>query len=48
MLNGEPAVIAVRDGRAVAAVLVSVADGQIRHVFVQLDPERLRRIRPPY
>jgi RNA polymerase sigma-70 factor (ECF subfamily) len=41
VLNGEPAMVAFRDGRAVAAILVSVADGQIRHAFVQTDPERL-------
>ena len=44
VLNGEPAAVAFRDGRTVAAVLISVADGQIRHVFVQSDPERLRHL----
>lgn len=46
LLNGEPAAIAFRDGRALAAVFISVADGQIRHVFVQSDPERLRHLEP--
>jgi RNA polymerase sigma-70 factor, ECF subfamily len=46
VLNGEPAFVAFRDGRAVAAVLITVADGKIRHVFVQIDPERLRRLGP--
>jgi RNA polymerase sigma-70 factor (ECF subfamily) len=46
VLNGEPAAVAFRNGRAVAALLISVADGRIRHVFVQSDPERLRRLGP--
>jgi RNA polymerase sigma-70 factor (ECF subfamily) len=46
VLNGEPAFVAFRDGRAVAAVLVSVEDGKIRRVFVQIDPERLRHVGP--
>jgi len=45
-LNGEPAVVAFRDGRPLAAILVSVADGKIRHVFVQTDAERLRHLAP--
>ncbi|AKU96003.1 RNA polymerase sigma-70 factor [Labilithrix luteola] len=45
-LNGEPAVVALRDGQPIAAILVSVADGQIRHIFLQIDPERLRHIGP--
>jgi RNA polymerase sigma-70 factor (ECF subfamily) len=46
VLNGEPAAVAFRGGRAVAAFLVSVADGKIRHVFMQTDPERLRHLGP--
>src|ERR1700737_3500842 len=46
VLNGEPAAVAFRNGRAVAAFLISVADGQIRHVFMQTDPERLRHVGP--
>jgi RNA polymerase sigma-70 factor (ECF subfamily) len=46
VLNGEPAAVAFRDGRAVAAFLISVADGEIRHVFMQTDPERLRHLGP--
>jgi RNA polymerase sigma-70 factor (ECF subfamily) len=45
-LNGEPAVVAFRDGRAFAVVFVSVTGGSIRRVFVQTDPERLRRLGP--
>jgi RNA polymerase sigma-70 factor (ECF subfamily) len=43
-LNGRPAVLAVRDGHTVAALMLSVADGKIRHVFVQADPAHLRRV----
>jgi RNA polymerase sigma-70 factor (ECF subfamily) len=46
MLNGDPAAVGFRDGRAVVAILVSVADGKIRHVFLQADPERLRHLGP--
>lgn len=45
-LNGEPAVVAFRDGQPIAAILLSVADGQIRHIFLQLDTERLRHVQP--
>jgi len=41
-LNGQPAIVALRvDGTPIAAVLISVADGRIRHIFVQLDEHRL-------
>jgi RNA polymerase sigma-70 factor (ECF subfamily) len=43
-LNGQPAVVALRDGRVVAALLISVADGKIRHVFIQGDPAHLGRV----
>lgn len=46
VLNGEPAAVAFRDGRAVAAILISVADGEIQRVFVQSDPDRLRHLGP--
>ena len=46
-LNGEPAVVAFVDGQAVLAVLVSVADGKIRHLFLHADAERLRHVGPP-
>jgi RNA polymerase sigma-70 factor, ECF subfamily len=46
MLNGEPAAVGFRNGRAVVAILVSVADGKIRHVFLQADPERLQHLGP--
>lgn len=43
-LNGEPAVVAYREGRPVMAVLVAAAEGRIRHVYLQADPARLRRL----
>lgn len=46
-LNGGPAVVAFRGGRAVSAILVSVADGKVRHVYLQVDPERLGHVGPP-
>src|SRR5262249_41092629 len=35
VLNGQPAIVMLRDGRPAAAILISVAGGKIRHVFVQ-------------
>lgn len=46
VLNGEPAAVAFKDGHAIAAILVSIADGKIRHVYMQSDPERLRHVGP--
>ena len=37
-LNGEPAVLLRRDGRAYVALLVSVTDGKISQIFVHADP----------
>ncbi len=45
-LNGEPAVVALAAGRPVAAILVSVAGGRVRHLFFQADPDRLRHVGP--
>jgi RNA polymerase sigma-70 factor (ECF subfamily) len=47
MLNGEPAVVAFREGRPFSAILISVANGKIQEVFLQLDPEHLRHIGQP-
>jgi RNA polymerase sigma-70 factor (ECF subfamily) len=41
VLNGEPAVAVIKDGAPRAAIFVSVADGRVRHVFVQADPAKL-------
>jgi RNA polymerase sigma-70 factor (ECF subfamily) len=46
-LNGEPAVVVFQDGRAASAILVSVADGKVRHVFIQVDRERLSHVGLP-
>jgi RNA polymerase sigma-70 factor (ECF subfamily) len=40
-LNGQPALVAVREGRVVAAILLSVAQGRIRRVFIHADPAHL-------
>ena len=46
MLNGEPAAVAYRKGVAEAAIFVSISEGVIRHVFLQIDVERLRHLKP--
>jgi RNA polymerase sigma-70 factor (ECF subfamily) len=43
-LNGQPAVIAVMNGRPVFAILLAVADGKIESVFVHADPDRLSHV----
>lgn len=45
-LNGQPAIVRMRDGRPIAALLISVAEGRIRHVFVQADASRLTHVGP--
>jgi RNA polymerase sigma-70 factor (ECF subfamily) len=37
-LNGQPAIGRLADGKPVAALMLSVLDGRIRHLFVQADP----------
>lgn len=46
VLNGQPAIVFLRDGRPTAAVLVAVADGKVRHVFVHADAARLGHLGP--
>jgi RNA polymerase sigma-70 factor (ECF subfamily) len=46
MLNGHGAIVYLRDGRPAAAMLISVADGRIRHLFVQTDASRLGHLVP--
>lgn len=46
ILNGQPAIVMLNGDRPTAAVLISVADGKIRHVFVQADPSRLGHVGP--
>jgi RNA polymerase sigma-70 factor (ECF subfamily) len=43
-LNREPAIVFLAEGRPYAAVMVSVAAGKIRRVFVQADPARLTHL----
>ncbi|ACL63740.1 RNA polymerase, sigma-24 subunit, ECF subfamily [Anaeromyxobacter dehalogenans 2CP-1] len=45
-LNGEPAAVAFEDGRPVSAIVLAVAGGKVRHVYLQVDPERLRHVGP--
>ena len=40
-LNGQPAVLVLRDGRPYTAILLSVAGDRIRGVFIHADPVRL-------
>lgn len=40
-LNGQPAALVLRNGRAFTAILLAVTGGRIRHVFMQADPSRL-------
>jgi RNA polymerase sigma-70 factor (ECF subfamily) len=46
ILNGQPAIVMLKGGVPSAAILVSVADGRIRHVFVQADASRLTHLGP--
>jgi len=41
-LNGQPALLVLRDGQPFTAILLSVADSKIRDVFIHADPARLR------
>ncbi|MCA1829427.1 MAG: sigma-70 family RNA polymerase sigma factor [Gemmatimonadales bacterium] len=43
-LNGRPAIVAMQGGRPVVAILLSVADGRIRRLFLQADPARLKHV----
>ncbi len=45
-LNGQPAIIVLRNQRPYTAILLSVADGKIRHVFIHADPARLGHVGP--
>lgn len=41
VLNGQPALVAYRDGRPFAAVFLAIADGRIAQIFIQADADRL-------
>ncbi len=43
-LNGQPAIVALHQGRPLVAILLAVADGRIRHLFLQADPARLKHL----
>jgi len=43
-LNGQPAIVALHEGSPLVAILLAVAEGRIRRVFLQADPARLKRI----
>jgi RNA polymerase sigma-70 factor, ECF subfamily len=43
-LNGQPAIVALQEGKPIAAILLAVAGGQILRVFLQADPARLERV----
>jgi hypothetical protein len=44
MLNGQPALVAFRDGRPFAALFLAIADGRIVQILLQADAARLGRI----
>jgi RNA polymerase sigma-70 factor (ECF subfamily) len=43
-LNGLPAIVAFDGGRPAVAILLAVADGRIRRLFLQADPARLKHV----
>jgi RNA polymerase sigma-70 factor, ECF subfamily len=43
-LNGQPAILVLRDGRPYTAILLSIAHGKIRQVFIHADAARLRHV----
>jgi hypothetical protein len=43
-LNGRPAILASQNGKTIAAILLSVADGKIRNVFIHADPAHLGHV----
>jgi RNA polymerase sigma-70 factor (ECF subfamily) len=45
-LNGEPAVVALQNGRAVVAILIAVEGSLVRRVFMHADPARLGHLGP--
>jgi RNA polymerase sigma-70 factor (ECF subfamily) len=46
-LNGQPAVVAVRNGRAIVAIVLAVDSGLVRRVFLHADPARLGHVGIP-
>jgi RNA polymerase sigma-70 factor (ECF subfamily) len=46
-INGEPGIVASRDGLPVLALAISVADGQVQRIWTILNPDKLRTIAAP-
>ena len=46
-LNGQPALLVLRDGRPYTAILLAVSDGFIARVFIHADPDRLGHVASP-
>lgn len=46
-VNGDPAVMAVHDGRCIALVAFEVAEGKVIGVRAILNPDKLARVNPP-
>jgi RNA polymerase sigma-70 factor (ECF subfamily) len=45
-LNGQPAIVDYRHGHPTVALLIAVAEGRIRNIYLHVDPERLRHVDP--
>lgn len=46
LLNGQEAMVTVRDGRVTAAVTFAMASGHVREVYVQYNPAKLGHVPP--
>ncbi|MCU1370410.1 MAG: polymerase, sigma-24 subunit, subfamily [Ilumatobacteraceae bacterium] len=46
-INGEPGLVTYRDGVAIMAVALSVADGQVQRMWSILNPDKLRSLTSP-
>ncbi|NVB79118.1 MAG: sigma-70 family RNA polymerase sigma factor [Kofleriaceae bacterium] len=47
VLNGQPALVAYRDGRPYGVLQLGIADGRILEVYIQADPSRLGHVGMP-
>ncbi len=45
-LNGQPAMVVCRDGRAATAILIATDGERIRALFMHADPDRLTTVPP--
>jgi hypothetical protein len=41
-VNGQPGVVAQQNGVTMAVVAFDIADGRVKHIWVVLNPEKLR------